>query len=196
MEAMDGLLKSLDGAGAVLVTGAEEGRSAAAVALATVATSAGLRTALIECDLGEPRLAEALNLAPTPGLHEYLSQDADAGEILQSLALAGPASARATSPLVCVVAGRPTEDGNALLASEDFRHAAEKLRHAYEFVVVAGPPLGRDGSLLGEVAAVVDTTVACVPRSAVDGKRGKAVAVAMRRLPAPPAGLIVSDEPE
>jgi hypothetical protein len=53
--------------------------------------------------------------------------------------------------------------------------------------------LDRDGPLLVEAAAVVDTTLACIPRSAVTGRQGKAVAAAMRRLPAPPAGLVVLD---
>ncbi|HEY5052008.1 MAG TPA: hypothetical protein VII45_01215 [Solirubrobacterales bacterium] len=190
LKALDGLLKELSGVGAVLVTGAEDGRSAVAVGLATAATASGVRTALLECDLGEPSIAAAIGLAPTPGLHEYLRRDASANEILQPLALAGPASGRAGSPLVCVVAGAPTPEGAILLGSENFRHAAEKLRHAYELVVVAGPPLDRDGRQLVETAAVVDATLAAVPQSALAGKRAKAVAVAMRRLPAPPAGLV------
>jgi Mrp family chromosome partitioning ATPase len=196
LAALDGLLKALDGANAVLVTGAEEGRLASAVGLATAATAAGTRTALLECDLGEPALARAVGLAGEPGLHEYLLQAAGARGILQPIALAGPASGRAASPLVCVVAGRPTANGAELLASDGFRHAAEKLRHAYELVIVVGPSLDRDGPLLVEAAAVVDTTLACIPRSALAGRQGKAVAAAMRRLPAPPAGLVVFDGPE
>jgi len=196
LEAMEGLLKEIDGAGAVLFTGAEQGRLEAAVGLATAATAAGLRTALLECDLGAPRLAGLLGIAEGPGLQEYLRLEVDAGEILQPLALAGPASGKAASPLVCIVAGRSTEEGPTPLDSEGFRHAAEKLRHAYELLVVAAPALDRDGMALVEASAVVDTTLACVPPSAVDGKRGKAVAVALRRLPAPPAGLIVFAEPQ
>jgi Mrp family chromosome partitioning ATPase len=196
LAALEGLLRSLSGVGAVLVTGAEDGRAAVAVGLATAATAAGIRTMLLECDLGEPSLANTLGLAPKPGLHEYLRRDADATEILQPLALAGPASGRAGSPLVCVVAGSPAEDGAALLGSEDFRHAAEKLRHAYGLVVVAAPPLDRDGELLTEAATVVDTTLAAVPGSALNGKRAKAVEVAMGRLPAPPAGLVALGTPD
>ncbi len=196
LEALGGLLKTLDGATAVLVTGAEGGRFAAAVGLATAATAAGTRTALLECDLGEPTLARAIGLAGEPGLHEYLLQAADARQILQPIALAGPASGKATSPLVCVVAGRPTGNGADLLAADGFRHAAEKLRHAYELVIAVGPSLDRDGPALVEAASVVDTTLACVPRSAVGGRQGKAVAAALRRLPAPPAGLVVFERPE
>ncbi len=190
LEALKGLLGELSEAKAVLVTGAEDGRSAVAVGLATTATASGVRTALLECDLAEPSVAAAIGVAPEPGIHEYLRGDADAAEILQPLALAGPASRRADSPLVCVVAGARTDEGAELLDSESFSHAAEKLRHAYDLIVVAGPPLNRDSEMLAEVADVVDTTIAAVPHSALSGKRAKAVAVAMRRLPAPPAGLV------
>jgi Mrp family chromosome partitioning ATPase len=190
LEALKSLLDQLSEAKAVLVTGAEDGRSAVAVGLATTATASGVRTALLECDLTEPSVAAAIGVAPAPGIHEYLRGDADATEILQPLALAGPASRKADSPLVCVVAGARTDDGAELMASDGFSHAAEKLRHAYELIVVSGPPLGRDGEMLAAAAGMVDTTLAAVPHSALSGKRAKAVAVAMRRLPAPPAGLV------
>ena len=43
-----------------------------------------------------PRLADALGLAPAPGLHEYLRWEAEAPEILQPLVLAGPGLGGAT----------------------------------------------------------------------------------------------------
>jgi Mrp family chromosome partitioning ATPase len=196
LKALEGLLRELSGAAAVLVTGAEDGRSAVAVGLATAATAAGMRTALLECDIAEPSVAAALGLKAEPGLHEYLRGDAEAAEILQPLVLAGPASGRAGSPLVCVVGGAASADGDDLFAADGFRHAAEKLRHAYELVVVAGPALDRGGRQLVEAAAIVDVTLAAVPRSALSGRRAKAVGVAMRRLPAPPAGLVAFGEPE
>lgn len=178
-EALGSLLNALLGSRAVLLTGAGEGKSVAAVGLATVATAAGRRTALLECDLSMPRLAGDLGLAAAPGLHEYLRREASAPQILQSLILAGPASGGAVAPLTCVVAGAPTPDGPALLASEDFAHAVSKLRSAYDLVVIGGPPLGRDEDSLAEVAKRVDVTLACV-----EGAK------APRKLPVPVAGLV------
>jgi Mrp family chromosome partitioning ATPase len=175
-EALVSLLNALPGSRAVLLTGAEEGKSAAAVGLATVATAAGRRTALLECDLSTPRLAGDLGLAAAPGLHEYLRREASAPQILQSLILAGPASGGAVAPLTCVVAGAPTPDGPALLASDDFAHAVSKLRNAYDLVVVDGPTLGRDEGSLVEVARRVDTTLACVAGSKAPRKPPVAVA--------------------
>jgi polysaccharide biosynthesis transport protein len=162
-EAFNVLLAGLAESRMVLVTGEEEeGKSTAAIGLATTATAAGRRTALLECDLAEPKLAAALGLSPAPGLHEYLRREADAPQILQPAVLAGPKSRGATTSLVCVVAGRPTPDGAALLGSEDFRHATAKLRGAYDLVVVVGPSLDGDGESLKATAAQVDATLACV----------------------------------
>jgi Mrp family chromosome partitioning ATPase len=178
-EAFVSLLNALPGSRAVLLTGAEEGKSAAAVGLATVATAAGRRTALLECDLSTPRLAGDLGLAAAPGLHEYLRREASAPQILQSLILAGPASGGAVAPLTCVVAGAPTPDGPALLASEGFSHAISKLLNAYDLVVVDGPPLSGDEGALAAVVKHVDATLACV-----DGAKPP------RKPPVPLTGLV------
>jgi hypothetical protein len=164
LEAFDALLAELDGSRSVLVLGESPRRRAVAVGLATAAAAAGARTALLECDLGEPSLAEALGLAVAPGLHEYLRGEADADRILEPLVLAGPGTQTVEEPLVCVVAGRPAPDGPALLGSERFRQAAAKLRRAYELLVLAGPSLN-GAAALAAVAAEADATLACVGRA-------------------------------
>jgi Mrp family chromosome partitioning ATPase len=161
LEAFGALLAELDGSRAVLTVGEPFRRRAVAVGLATAAAASGTRTALLECDLGDPSLAEALGLTRAPGLHEYLRGEVDAGGILDSLVLAGPGSGAADEPLVCVVAGRPTPDGQALLGSERFRDAVAKLRSGYELLVLDGPPIGERGALT-MLAAEVDATLACV----------------------------------
>jgi Mrp family chromosome partitioning ATPase len=161
LEAFDVLLAELHGSRSVLVLGDPDRRRAVAVGLATAATAAGTRTALVECDLAEPNLAEALGLAPVPGLHEYIRGEADADGILEPLVLAGPGAQAADGPLVCVVGGRPARDGQALLGSARFRHATAKLRSAYELLVLDGPAL--DGpNALAAVVAEADATVACI----------------------------------
>jgi tyrosine-protein kinase len=164
LAAFDALLSELQGSRAVLVLGDSPRRRAVAVGLATAAAATGTRTALVECDLAQPNLAEALGLAAAPGLHEYLRGEADADRILEPLVLAGPGAQSADDPLVCVVAGRPAPDGTALLASERFRHATAKLRRAYELVVLDGPPPNGPGAL-SAVAAEADATLACVGRA-------------------------------
>jgi Mrp family chromosome partitioning ATPase len=157
-----GLRRELGVARVVLITGT--GRREVAAGLAAAAAAAGTRTALLECDLVEPGLADALGLATAPGLHEHLRGAAEVGGILKPLVLAGPGSAQATEPLVCIVAGRPSADGPRLLASPAMAAAVDGLRAAYELVVIAGPPL-RDELSLGALLGLADATVACLEPS-------------------------------
>jgi Mrp family chromosome partitioning ATPase len=179
LEAYGSLLEQLRPAHSVLVTGEAPDRREAAAGLAAVATAAGTRTVLLECELGEPGLAEALGLAIAPGLHEYLRGTADSEAILTPVVLAGPGSAGASEPLVCIVAGRPAHEGWALLASDRFRAAVEGLRESYELVVIDGPAL-HDESALGVVFGLVDATIACV--AATDARR---------KLPVPVTGVVI-----
>ncbi len=158
------LRRELGVARVVLMTGTGTGRREVAAGLAAAAAAAGTRTALLECDLVEPGLAEALGLAVAPGLHEHLRGAAEVGGILKPLILAGPGSAQATEPLVCIVAGRPSADGPRLLASPAMTAAVDGLRAAYELVVIAGPPL-RDELSLATLLGLADATVACLEPS-------------------------------
>lgn len=179
LEAFGGLLGELNGRRSVLITGEATGRRRASAGLAAAAAAAGTRTALLECDLAEPGLAEALGLASAPGLHEYLRGVAESEAILKPVALGGPGSAGAIDPLVCIVAGRPAADAAALLASERFRHATLGLRDAYGLLVIDGPPPGREAELLAAMA-VADATIAWVTRPE-----------SRPSLPAPVDGLLV-----
>jgi Mrp family chromosome partitioning ATPase len=155
------LLEALRGVGTVLITGSGTGPREVATGLAAAAAAAGTRTALLECDLLDPWLADALGLAGAPGLHEYLRGTVAAEDILKPVVLAGPGSADAIEPLVCMVAGRPSAEGPRLLASDAFARALAGLRAAYGLVVIGGPPL-RDELSLRAVLALADATVACL----------------------------------
>lgn len=162
LEAFEGLRRAIGDARVVLATGEESSR--VALGLATVAGAGGRRAALLECDLASPAFAATLGLAAAPGLREYLRGEAEARQILQPVALAGPGSA-AAAPLVCVTAGAPSADAAALLGSEHLRHAVAKLRNAYDLVVLDGPPPGEEQALKA-AASQADATLACLPRSA------------------------------
>jgi Mrp family chromosome partitioning ATPase len=164
LEAFGGLLRELGGARVVLLTGAGAARREAALGLATAAAATGRRAALLECDLLDPWLAEALGLAAAPGLTEHLRGEAEAEDILKPAVLAGPGSADASEPLVCVLAGRSSAEGPRLLASPAFTRALSGLRAAYELVVIAGPPL-KDEHSLRALLAPVDRTIACLSPS-------------------------------
>jgi Mrp family chromosome partitioning ATPase len=164
LEAFGGLLEELKGAQAVLMTGTGAARREAAVGLATAAAATGTRSALLECDLVEPGLADALGLAHAPGLHEYLRGAAGVEDILKPVVLAGPGSAEAIEPLVCVVAGRPSVEGPRLLGAGVLARALADLRAAYELVVIDGPPI-KDEHSLRALLSLTDATIACLAPS-------------------------------
>jgi Mrp family chromosome partitioning ATPase len=177
LAAYAGLTSSLDGAGVVFATG--PGKAPVALGLATAALAEGRRVALLECDLAAPALAARLGLSPVPGLHEYLRGEAEPEQILQPLVLAGPASDRATEPLACIVAGEVEPAPVALLDSERCDQAIEKLRHAYDLLVIDGPPLEEEPDSLRALAEHSGATIVCGGQREIP-----------RRLPLPATGLV------
>jgi Mrp family chromosome partitioning ATPase len=175
----------------LLVTGSGAASDVLATAVAAAAAAAGTRTVLVDCDLAAAGLAAGLGLQPAPGLHEYLRWEATPQQLLQPLALAGPASAAAEEPLAFIAAGRPAADPATLLGLQSFRHMSAKLRHAYELVVVSGPPLEDGGSALPLAAAEADAVIAAIGA----GERGRGARRALRRelrgLGAQPLGAVV-----
>jgi succinoglycan biosynthesis transport protein ExoP len=182
LEAFSTLLGAVGASRTVLATG-YEGKSAVAAGLAAAVVAGGRKAVLVESDLARPTLASRLGLAEAPGLAEYLRYEAEAAQILQPVVLAGPATGRATAPLICIAAGTPTSHGPTLLASQSYRHVTAKLRNAYDVVVVDGPPLDDADSLIA-AAAQADMTLACCSGSEVP-----------KRVRSHLDGLVVPDEP-
>jgi polysaccharide biosynthesis transport protein len=189
LQALSEARGSLQEHGVVLVTG-EQGLTGA-IAIAGAAVAGGRRTVLLECDLVRPQLASGLGLASAPGLHEYLRWEATAPQILQPLALAGPASRGASDPLVCIVAGRRAADPATLVNLASFSHALAKLRSAYDLVVLAGPTLDSSYGSLDTLAAQADALLVAVPPAAVSGRSRRELQAALRKLPVSVLGAIV-----
>jgi Mrp family chromosome partitioning ATPase len=183
-------LPRLDGQRVVLVTGAGEATTVAAIALAAAALSAGRRTILVECDLAKPRLAAQVGLASAPGLHEYLRWEAEPPDVIQPVVLAGPAASAAADPLVCVCGGRPATKVETLLGLQSFAHMVEKLRGAYDLVVLSGPAVAEEPAACAAAAAQADAAVVGLPASAASGRGGRAVRAAIGCLPVPALGTI------
>jgi Mrp family chromosome partitioning ATPase len=189
LEALGAVREEVNGTRVVLVTGEEAARATVAVALAGVAAAAGTSTVLVECDFERPRLAAALGLAETPGLHEYLRWEATPADIVQPLTPAGPA-APDSAALACVCAGRPSGAARALLGLGSFRHMTAKLRDAYGLVVLLGPPLEGAGGALGLAAEASDGTIAALTETPTR-RTAKATHEALAWLQAPPLGAVV-----
>ncbi len=191
LETLEGVLERLGRQRAVLVTGREEAARALAIGLAGASAATGRVTVLVDCDLERSALAGEVGLAPSPGLHEYLRWEATPQEVLQPLALAGPASAGTSEPLAFIAAGRPAADAATLLGLQSFRHMAGKLRHAYELVVIAGPPLDGPAAPLAAIAAEVDAALAALAPEAAEKAERQTMRAALRRLGADPVGAVV-----
>lgn len=190
-EALEGALARLQGQRAVLVSGRREAAPVAAVALAASASARGQRTILVECDLARPQLAARVGLAAAPGLHEYLRWEAEPADVLQPVALGGPAANGKADPLACVCGGRPASKTETLLGLESFAHMVEKLRAAYELVLLSGPPLLDESGPCLAAARQADAIVAGMPAPAANERLlGKA----MKRLPIPALGVIAIGE--
>jgi Mrp family chromosome partitioning ATPase len=174
----------------VLVSGAGEAAPVAAIALAAAATSSGRRTILVECDLANPRLAAQIGLAAAPGLHEYLRWEAEPQDVIQPVVLGGPAATGLTEPLVCVCAGRPASKAETLLGLQSFAHMVEKLRGAYELVILGSASVTKEPGPCVAVARQADAVVAGLPAAAASGHDGKAIRAAINRLPIPALGAI------
>jgi Mrp family chromosome partitioning ATPase len=190
---LEGLWEGLAERRAVLVCGEAEAAGTVAIAVAGLASASGRRAVLVDCDLASPRLAGELGLAGSPGVHEYLRWEASAPQLLQPLALAGPASAGASDPLVFIAAGRSTADPATLLGLQSFRHMAEKLRHAYGLVVLSAP-LDSAGSALATLAAEADAVLVGLSPERAKGRSARAAGAAVRGLPAEALGAVVVGE--
>jgi MinD-like ATPase involved in chromosome partitioning or flagellar assembly len=175
----------------VLVTGGSELGGPLAIALAGAAGAAGRRTVLVECDIARPRLAVDLGLEPTPGLHEYLRWEATPEQVLQPVALAGPAAGAASEPVVFVAAGRQAPDPTILLGLQSFRHMCAKLGAAYDLVILVGPGLTEGGSGLAAIAACANFLLVAITPEQTSRRAARGLRGAVADLPVSTLGAVV-----
>lgn len=188
--ALEKVLPRFEGNRVVIVTGEGEAASVAAIGLGSAAAAAGRLTIVVECDLAEPRLAAQLGLSAAPGLHEYLRWEAEPQDVLQPVVLAGPAAATAQDPLACICAGRPAAKAETLLGLQSFAHMIEKLRGAYELVLLTGASAARDPGPCLAAARQADAALAALPGSVASARAGRDLRAAVKRLPPPALGAI------
>ncbi|HEU5105865.1 MAG TPA: hypothetical protein VFU11_08475 [Solirubrobacterales bacterium] len=193
--ALTQLLPSLAERRVVAVAGEGEATAVAALATAAAASASGRRTILVDCDLAQPRIAAHVGLAAAPGLHEYLRWEAEPQGILQPVALAGPATASATDPLICISGGRPASKAETLLGLQSFAHMVEKLRTAYELTLLLAPPVQSEASAALAVATRADVTLAALPADQATGRAGRPLRAAIARLPVPALGALALAAP-
>jgi succinoglycan biosynthesis transport protein ExoP len=186
----------------ILVTSGlpEEGKSTVAASLASAAAAAGQRTLLVEADLRRPVLATRMDLRPAPGLAEYLSGQAEPGEVLQVLDLPGAqrsgngdgaASAAEQPSLVCITAGVPPVQPAELLASERCRTFVDKVTKAYDLVIFDSSPMLSTADPL-QLMPQVASVLLCIRLSRSTHDEVRALGSAMELVPDRPVGIVVT----
>ncbi|HYZ27816.1 MAG TPA: Wzz/FepE/Etk N-terminal domain-containing protein [Thermoleophilaceae bacterium] len=186
----------------VLVTSplAEEGKSTVASSLAWASVVTGRNTLLVECDLRRPSLARKLDIAPSPGLAEYLLGDVEPENILQTVDVqaaplggngaGAPAGARS---LVCITGGRlRASSPPELFDSARFRQFLEQVSGVYELVVLDCAPLLPVADTL-ELVPQVDAVLLCLRAFHTTREQVRSAKVALERFPTHPTGVVLTD---
>lgn len=182
-------------ASTILVTSStpSEGKSTVALGLALANAAAGKRTLLVECDLRRPVLASRLGLRSGPGLGQYLADQADAPDVLQTVAISSAFDVPTDNSreLTCIVAGDHTSEPAELLGSDRFVEFIQQVRQVYETVVVDSTPLLSVVDAL-ELAVHCDRVLMCVRAHQTTRQEAVAGGSALRRVPARPTGVVVT----
>ena len=127
------------------------GKSFVASNLAIIAASAGQRVLLVDCDLRRGHLHESFKLKRSPGLSEYLSQQAELKEVVHY-----------PNPMLGVLTtGRIPPNPAELLASNRFSVLLEATRQHFDIVIADSPPVMNlaDAVLVGRHAGAVFVVV-------------------------------------
>jgi capsular exopolysaccharide synthesis family protein len=170
-----------------------DGRSTTAIDLAATFAESGRPVLLVEGDLLNPTLTDALGLseadrsrAATRGLGTALAGDHDAAAAV----LPAPGGA----PFALLPAGPSASSRRQLWGDENAGRLVEELRAAYDYVVVDTPPLTTcsDGAV---VAALGDGAIVL---ARIGSTKSKALRAALQALDAASAtllGTVVTCEP-
>jgi len=130
----------------VLITSAlpKEGKSFVAANLAqALVRQPGQRALLVDADLRGARLHVTLGTAASPGLSEYLTQQADEFKIIQR----GP-----MENLFFIPSGREVSNPAELLAGEGLKSLLARLEPLFDWIIIDSPPAVpvTDASLLAK----------------------------------------------
>jgi non-specific protein-tyrosine kinase len=183
----------------ILVTSAfpAEGKTTVSSSLAFSMAIAGKRTLLVEADLRRPVLAARLNLAPTPGLTDYLAGHAEPREILRTVPVAEPAlngagpNGASAHSVVLIPAGTPTPHAAELLGSERLKTFLAEVVESYDAVVIDSSPLlpvADTRELLPHVGVVI----ICARESQTTREQARATRETLGHLPERPTVMVIT----
>ena len=143
----------------ILVTSSSpsEGKSWVSVNLATTFAQAGKKVILVDCDMRKGRLFTIFNIAPAPGLSNYLSGVNSNGENIENdigLYIRGTE----INNLYIMTSGTTPPNPSELLVSERMSETMAKLASICDVVIYDGTPTSLvTDSLI--ISRKVDTTI-------------------------------------
>ena len=142
--------------------GEKEGKTTVSTRLALAAASAGLRVALVDCDLRRGQVAVRLGIERQPGLSGVLAGEQSVADALVD----HPLPDSATGHLAVLPAGPPPPNPSALITSERMQLVLRQLEAESQLVIVDTPAalaVGDPLPLMRSVSGVI--LVARVGRS-------------------------------
>jgi capsular exopolysaccharide synthesis family protein len=108
-----------------------EGRSFVAANLAQVlALQAGCKVLMIDADLRNPKLHSAFGTVATPGLSDYLLQEADEFAVMQRGSVEG---------LFLIPSGRPVKGQAELVANGRLKSLIDQVDSLFDWIIVDSP---------------------------------------------------------
>lgn len=111
-----------------------EGKTVTAINVASaLAQQVDMKVLVIDCDLRRPHIHSALNIAPTPGLTNYLNEECALEDVVKSTKLEN---------LKAVCYGAVPPNPSELLASEAMMKFIEQFEETYDYIIFDTPPVG------------------------------------------------------
>jgi len=127
----------------------------------------------VDADLRKPGLHQLLGAPATPGLTEYLAEEADEVSVIQ----------KAPIPNLCFVpAGKPASNPGELIGNGRLAKLIEKVAPLFDWIIIDSPPAVpiSDASLIAEVS---DGVVLVIKASSTPFDVARKACVEFRRKP-------------
>jgi capsular exopolysaccharide synthesis family protein len=111
-----------------------EGKTVTAMNVATaLAQQVDTKVLVVECDLRRPHVHSALKIAPTPGITNYLNNECEINDIVQSTKI---------DNMKAIAYGAVPPNPSELMASESMKNFIEKAEDDYDYIIFDTPPVG------------------------------------------------------
>ena len=131
---------------------ANEGKTTVASNLAMALAQKGKKTLLVDCDLRNPSVSNAFEVAQQPGLGDFLQGREKINDLLRN---------DDDSNLFIIYGGQPIRHPEKLLASDATRNFLAAARTTFDYVILDTPPCTMMADA-AEVGALADCTLMTV----------------------------------